>query len=71
MEKPTNVMLHDWFTYCTPAEGQAVRLAAIHVAFHNLACFCVDNTPASEEQAAALMRLREAMMLFDASIVLH
>lgn len=66
--KPSADELRQRYLHHPPKDDQAVRYAAIRDKIFEAACFCVDRTPASTEQARALMKLDEAMFLFNAAI---
>ncbi len=58
------------FTHHTPTPDKLVHYDAIHAAAKQFAMVILTNTPASEDQAAALRLLREATMTANAAIAL-
>jgi hypothetical protein len=58
------------FTHHIPTPDKLVHYDAIHAAAKQFAEVILKNTPASEDQAAALRLLREATMTANAAIAL-
>jgi hypothetical protein len=59
----------NWFSYHPPASGDVADLhQAVRDQCHDLAKFIVLNTPPSQEQKVAIMKLREVMMWSNSAI---
>jgi hypothetical protein len=64
----TEAMVDHWFTYHTPSDDMQPRFMAIRTAARVLALEIVKNTPESADQAAAIRKVREAVMTANAAI---
>ena len=60
--------LDNWFSYHTPKNDQPARYAEIRAAARSLAQAILFNTPANADQAAAIRKVREAVMTANAAI---
>jgi hypothetical protein len=60
--------IHNWFTYHPPTPEQGMRYVAIRDAARNFAFMILANTPASADQTVAIRKVREAVMVANASI---
>lgn len=60
--------LLNWFTYHSPTPDQLPKFQAIREAGFNLAKTIVENSPASDDQTAAIRLIREACMTANAAI---
>lgn len=60
--------LDDWFTYHKPNDDQAERYVAIRDAARVFAGVVVDNTPAGQDQASAVQKIRVAVMVANQGI---
>lgn len=57
-----------WFTYHKPSEDQLPKYAAIRDAAKALALCIAQNTPRCADQTVAIRKVREAVMVANASI---
>jgi hypothetical protein len=60
--------LKSWFTYHSPTVGQVEQYRAIRSAGMQLADVIVGQTPAGDEQRAAVWLVRQAVMAANAAI---
>jgi hypothetical protein len=69
MSPPETVdRIEEWFTYHAPTPDQLPRYQAIRDKAKELARVIEANTPACADQTVALRKLREAVMVANASI---
>lgn len=65
----TDALLDHWFTYHPPFDShQQVAYESIRSAARQFAATIVRHTPSCADQAAAIRKVREAMMTANASI---
>lgn len=67
----TNRDLENWFSYHSPTLEQAGKYQAIRQAAKYFAAVIMDNTPDGSDQSSALYKLRECVMLANASIACY
>lgn len=67
-EKPSVEQLENRFMHHAPKGDQGERYTIVRCKILECAAACVSLTPCSPEQARALDKLDEAMMLFNAAI---
>lgn len=60
--------LDNWFTYHAPQPGQPEAYEAIRNAGKSFAAAIIAHTPSSVDQAAAVRKVREAVMTANAAI---
>lgn len=60
--------LDNWFTYHRPTDEQLDRYVNIRDAAREFAGVVLRNTPASADQTVAIRKIREAVMVANASI---
>lgn len=66
----TQEQIEDIFTYHKPEADEPARYEHIRMAAQVLAKVIVENTPSSADQTVAIRKLREAVMVANASIAL-
>lgn len=64
----TQKELQKWFNNHTHPGGETMQCQAIRLAARNFAAAVVANTSPSDDQAAAIRKIREAMMTAHAAI---
>ena len=64
----TDHELVNWFTYHKPEGDQPMKYEIIRAAALDFARIIVANTPQSPDQTVAIRKLREAVMIANASI---
>jgi len=64
----TDLNLENWFTYHGPTEDQAGKYADIRNAGFAFARLVLRHTPSSADQTVAIRKIREAVMIANASI---
>lgn len=65
---PSDGELVNWFTYHAPKGDQPQRYEAIRAAGLEFARALIANTPAGPDQTVAIRKVREAVMVANASI---
>lgn len=60
--------LENWFSYHAPAGEQPIQYERIRDEGKQLALVILGNTPAGPDQAAAIRKVREAVMTANAAI---
>jgi hypothetical protein len=60
--------LNNWFTYHEPSDLHQRKYSVIRNAALEFAKVVVDNTPSSADQTTAIRKIREAVMIANASI---
>lgn len=60
--------IDNWFTYHAPSDDQCQRYAALREKAKELALTIQELVPESDEKKAAMLRLRESVMLANAGI---
>jgi len=60
--------IENWFTYHSPTPDQLPCYTAIREAAKQFALVLVANTPESADQTVAIRKVREAVMIANASI---
>jgi hypothetical protein len=60
--------IENWFVYHPPNEVQLVQYAALREAGKALATFVANLCPPGDDRDAAILRIREAVMLANSSI---
>ena len=71
MRIPDENYLDQIFTYHKPNEQQQQQYLAIRNAAKDFARTVINNTPNCADQTAALRKIREAMMVANASVALN
>jgi hypothetical protein len=64
----TKLDLENWFKYHAPKGDQVERYQTIRAAGRVLAEVILANTPPSDEQRAAVYKIRQSVMLANAAI---
>ena len=64
----SKAMLENWYTYHAPTPEQQKQYVAIREAGLKFAEVIVENTPPSADQTAAVRKIRESVMIANASI---
>lgn len=64
----TKENIENWFTYHAPKDDQPARYSKIREAAKVLAHIIQENTPPSADQTVAIRKLREVVMVANASI---
>ena len=67
----TSEQLDNWFRYHAPVADQSTRYARIRDAAREFARVIVEHTPEGDDQTRAIQKLRESVMLANASIACH
>ena len=67
----TPAQLDEIFTYHAPTEAQRAKYEALRSSAHAFARVLIANTPAGSDQAAALRKIREAVMTANAAVALE
>jgi hypothetical protein len=65
---PTQAQLENWSTYHQPEKADLPKFEAIRAAGLNLAEVIEANTPPCADQAAAIRKVRESVMVANAAI---
>jgi hypothetical protein len=69
--KMEKAQVEEAFTYHAPTDEQVMNLAAVRLSAKKLALCILSNCPASADRTVALRKLREVVMIANASIVLE
>lgn len=64
----TQENIDNWFSYHSPKEGQPEKYQAIRNQAKIMAETIIKNTPQSADQTVAIRKLRECVMVANASI---
>lgn len=63
--------LHEMFTYHPPKGDQPERYQKIRSAAEQFALVILENTPACADQTVAIRKIRESVMVANASIAIN
>jgi len=64
----THADLDNWFTFHSPTQEQIQKYLSIREAGKAFAAAILENTPPSADQTVAIRKVREAVMIANASI---
>ena len=71
MRKVTQQNLREVFSYQEPSDGQVGRMQQIRAAAAEFADAILEHAPTCPDQTAAIRKVREAVMMANAAIVLE